>query len=103
MSNHKLVGLCGSLRKSSVNRKLMLEAVRLYGPADFIDADLQMACGNLREPIEGSFRGVGEWNCADLLQFHTELKTDYSMTFPATGNSSSDVRVRGGWIIEGRG
>lgn len=40
----KLVGLCGSLRTDSVNRKLMLEAVRLFGEAEFTD-------GNLRLPL----------------------------------------------------
>ena len=36
-----LVGLCGSLRADSVNRKLMLEAVRRFGEADFREADLR--------------------------------------------------------------
>ena len=37
-----LVGLCGSLRAGSFNRKLMLEAAALFGPASFIDADLRL-------------------------------------------------------------
>jgi len=35
-----LIGLCGSLRAASVNRKLMLEAARLYGGA-FTQADIR--------------------------------------------------------------
>ncbi|MCR9109563.1 NAD(P)H-dependent oxidoreductase [Marivita sp. XM-24bin2] len=41
MADLKLVGLCGSLRKASTNRLLMLEAVRRFGEAEFIDADLR--------------------------------------------------------------
>jgi chromate reductase len=44
MSDHTLLGICGSLRAGSFNRKLMLEAARLYAPATFID-------GNLRLPL----------------------------------------------------
>lgn len=40
----QLVGLCGSLRKDSFNRKLMLEAVRAFDPDVFVD-------GNLRLPL----------------------------------------------------
>lgn len=35
-----LVGLCGSLRKESANRKLMRDAARLYG-GDFVEADIR--------------------------------------------------------------
>lgn len=51
MPAHTLVGLCGSLRRGSVNRKLMLEAVRLYDPATFIDGDLRLPLydGDLEE------------------------------------------------------
>lgn len=44
MPQHKLVGLCGSLRAESFNRKLMMAAVQAFDPADFID-------GNLRIPL----------------------------------------------------
>ncbi|MEL6207151.1 MAG: NAD(P)H-dependent oxidoreductase [Pseudomonadota bacterium] len=36
-----LLGLCGSLRAASVNRKLMHEAARRFGEADFAEADLR--------------------------------------------------------------
>jgi chromate reductase len=38
----KLVGLCGSLRKASTNRLLMLEAVRRFGDAEFVEGDLRL-------------------------------------------------------------
>ncbi|WP_158965298.1 NADPH-dependent FMN reductase [Chachezhania sediminis] len=38
----RLLGLCGALRAGSTNRMLMLEAARLFGPADFSAADLDL-------------------------------------------------------------
>ncbi|WP_261331767.1 NADPH-dependent FMN reductase [Maritalea mobilis] len=38
------MGICGSLRAGSYNRKLMLEAARLFDPAQFV-------VGNLRLPL----------------------------------------------------
>jgi chromate reductase len=51
MSSGTLLGICGSLRRGSWNRKLMLEAARLYDPAEFIDADLRLPLydGDLEE------------------------------------------------------
>lgn len=42
MAELKLVGLCGSLRKASTNRLLMLEAVRRFGDAEFVEGDLRL-------------------------------------------------------------
>lgn len=42
MTDLKLVGLCGSLRKASTNRLLMLEAVKRFGDAAFIEGDLSL-------------------------------------------------------------
>ncbi|MBR3371479.1 MAG: NAD(P)H-dependent oxidoreductase [Rhodobacteraceae bacterium] len=42
MSDLKLVGLCGSLRAQSFNRKLLLEAARLFDGADFTEGDLRL-------------------------------------------------------------
>ena len=44
MSQLKLLGLCGSLRSNSTNRLLMLEAVRRFGEAEFVE-------GNIRLPL----------------------------------------------------
>jgi len=44
MASGQLLGICGSLRAGSVNRKLMLEASRVFDPAEFVD-------GNLRLPL----------------------------------------------------
>ncbi|SNS40149.1 NADPH-dependent FMN reductase [Antarctobacter heliothermus] len=41
MSDMKLVGLCGSLRAESSNRKLMFEAARLFAPDAFTELDLR--------------------------------------------------------------
>lgn len=38
----QLLGLCGSLRAASLNRKLLLEAARSYAPETFAEADLRL-------------------------------------------------------------
>ncbi|WP_212523756.1 NAD(P)H-dependent oxidoreductase [Actibacterium sp. MT2.3-13A] len=42
MAAHTLLGICGSLRAGSCNRKLMREAARLFDPAAFAEADLRL-------------------------------------------------------------
>lgn len=42
MSSLRLLGLCGSLRAASWNRKLMQEAVRIFDPAEFVEANLRL-------------------------------------------------------------
>lgn len=44
MTDHILLGLCGSLRAGSTNLRLLREAARLYGPARWSE-------GNLRLPL----------------------------------------------------
>ena len=53
MSSLRLLGICGSLRAQSWNRKLMLEAARIFDPAEFVD-------GNLRLPLyDGDLEAQG--------------------------------------------
>lgn len=42
MSDPVLLGLSGALRAESTNRKLIREAARLFGPARFTEADLNL-------------------------------------------------------------
>ena len=42
MSELTLLGLCGSLRSGSFNRKLMHQAVSAFGPADFVEGSLRL-------------------------------------------------------------
>jgi len=42
MATGTLLGISGSLREGSYNRKLIREAARLYDPAQFIEADLRL-------------------------------------------------------------
>ncbi|GGH33767.1 chromate reductase [Cribrihabitans marinus] len=46
MPDSVLVGLSGSLRRGATNRKLMREAARLFGPARFTEADLNLPLYN---------------------------------------------------------
>jgi len=39
---HRLLGIAGSLRRDATNRKLVREAARLYGEADYTEADLRL-------------------------------------------------------------
>ncbi len=51
MSNIALLGLSGALRRASANRQLIREAARLFGAADFTEADLNLPLydGDLEE------------------------------------------------------
>jgi chromate reductase len=42
MTQHKILGLCGSLRAGSTNRMLLVEAQRHYAPAAYTEADLRL-------------------------------------------------------------
>ncbi|MEO0771755.1 MAG: NADPH-dependent FMN reductase [Pseudomonadota bacterium] len=46
MAHPKLLTICGSLRKGSFNRKLLSNAVEAFGPADVVDADLNLPLFN---------------------------------------------------------
>lgn len=51
MSKPILLGLSGSLRQTATNRKLLREAARLFDPAEFVEADLNLPLydGDLEE------------------------------------------------------
>lgn len=51
MAEHSILGISGSLRKEATNRKLLAEAIRLYGPAEATIADLNLPLydGDLEE------------------------------------------------------
>lgn len=59
MSKYNLVGLSGSLRRESSNRKLIREAARLFDAETFVEADLNFPLydGDL-EDAEGAPDGV---------------------------------------------
>lgn len=42
MERHSLLGISGSLRTEATNRKLIREAARLFGPANYVEADLNL-------------------------------------------------------------
>lgn len=46
MSDLTLMGLCGSLRADSFNRKLMHAAANSFGPAQFVEGDLNLPLFN---------------------------------------------------------
>ncbi len=46
MSKPKLLGISGSLRKASTNRKLLREAARLFGDCDYTEADVNFPLFN---------------------------------------------------------
>ncbi|MEJ1999654.1 MAG: NAD(P)H-dependent oxidoreductase [Maritimibacter sp.] len=51
MSNFTLLGISGALRQGSTNRLLLREAVRAFGAASFVEADLRLPLydGDLEE------------------------------------------------------
>lgn len=42
MSSGRLLGICGSLRKASVNRMLLAAAARAFDPADYVEGDIRL-------------------------------------------------------------
>jgi len=46
MTDLTLLGLCGSLRAESFNRKLMQAAAKSFGPAQFVEGDLNLPLFN---------------------------------------------------------
>jgi chromate reductase len=46
MTAHTLLGISGSLRKEATNKLLVREAARLYGDAEYTEADLNLPLFN---------------------------------------------------------
>ena len=67
MTNSQILGLCGSLRKDSYNRKLLHEAVRSYGSCNFKEADLKLPL------YDGDEENLGIPKSA--LKLHNDIKT----------------------------
>ena len=42
MAEYRILGICGALRAVSTNRLLLNEAVRIFEPADYAEADLRL-------------------------------------------------------------
>ena len=72
MASGKLLGISGSLRAGSYNRKLLREAARLYDPAEFVEADLRLPLydGDLEDaegPPDGVVRLAEQIKAADAV------------------------------------
>lgn len=50
----RLLAICGSLRRDSLNRKLLAEAGRLFGEAGYAEADLNLPLFNEDLEVEGA-------------------------------------------------
>lgn len=46
MSSPTILGIPGALRQASTNRLLLREAVRVFGPCDYIEADIDFPVFN---------------------------------------------------------
>lgn len=42
MAKYSVLGISGSLRQDATNRKLMLEAIRLFDPKTFVEGDIRL-------------------------------------------------------------
>ena len=94
----KVLGMCGSLRAASVNRKLMREAARAFGPAEFVEADLRLPLydGDLEAaglPAEVT-RLVAQLRAADAV---IVVSPEYNQSLPGVLKNALD------WISRAEG
>jgi chromate reductase, NAD(P)H dehydrogenase (quinone) len=90
MSDLTLLGLCGSLRAASLNRKLMLESAGLFG-GTFIEGDLRLPLydGDIEDAgvPEGVMRLVDQIEAADAILIACP---EYNKAPPATLKNALD-------------
>jgi chromate reductase len=95
-----LLGLCGSLRAGSMNRKLMREGARLFAPDRFVEGDLRLPLydGDLeeREGIPAAVQKLAdEIRAADAVIIATP---EYNKALPGLLKNALDwvSRTKGG-------
>lgn len=100
MADLTLLGICGALRAGSTNRKLMHEARRLFGPAQFIEGDLRLPLydGDLesRDGIPANVQALADQiRSADAVVIATP---EYNKNLPGVLKNALDwvSRTKGG-------
>lgn len=98
MTRPRLLGIAGALRAGSTNRKLVREAARLFGPAEFTEADLRLPLydGDLEaEGIpEGVIRLADQIGAADAVVISTP---EYNAALPGVLKNALD------WVSRTKG
>ena len=98
MDRPKLLGIAGALRRGSTNRKLLAEAVRLFGPAEVMPGDIAMPLydGDLEDASglpEAAERLVAQCRAADAIVIATP---EYNKSIPGVLKNALD------WVSRAR-
>ncbi len=87
----RLLGISGSLRRDSTNTKLVREAARLFGPSEFVLADLRLPLFDEELEAEGMPEPVttlcDQIRAADALVISTP---EYNKAFPGVLKNAFD-------------
>lgn len=99
MAQYRLLGISGSLRKEATNRKLVREAARLFDPAEFDEADLNLPLYDAdledRDGIPATVQDlVKQINDADAVIVSTP---EYNKSLPGVLKNALD------WISRAKG